>query len=175
MPESRDRLVRPIDVAAAFARRRSGILGVLSDEGNGNPNLFEPPIRQRSPGIALGRGTARGRGGIGRGVLGTPRMASARRRNLYRSSLTGGENTPMTGSVGRGRGRGRPMNSVLPSWYPRTPFRDITPVVRVKYKERTSFRSLNHLRDRVVRAIFLKTIRSFDLSCWRYDSGLRNE
>lgn len=139
MPESRDRLVRPVDVAAAFARRRSAILGVLSDEGDGNSNLFEPPTQQRTPGIARGRGAARGRGGLGRGVFGTPRMAGARGGNLYRFPLTGRENTPVTGGVGRGRVRGRPTNSVLPSWYPRTPFRDITPVVRVNNKRTDHF------------------------------------
>lgn len=154
MPESRDRLVRPVDVAAAFARRRSAILGILSDEGDGNSILFEPLSQQRTPGIAPGRGTARGRGGLGRGVFGTPRMAGARGRNLYRSPLSGRENTPVTGGVGRGRGRGRPTNSVLPSWYPRTPFRDITPVVRVNHKEQTPFRSLSSLRYGVVSCYF---------------------
>ncbi|KAK4798936.1 hypothetical protein SAY86_024301 [Trapa natans] len=140
MPESRDRLVRPVDVAAAFSRRRSGILGVLSDERDGGPFPFEPPIQQRSPGIALGRGTARGRGGgLGRGALGTPRVGIARSRNLYRSPLAGGENTPITGSAGRWRGRGRPVNSLLPSWYPRSPFRDITSVMRALERRRSRF------------------------------------
>lgn len=132
MPESRDRLVRPLEIAAAFARRRSTILDVPSDEGDRNSILSEPPSQQRTPRVPLGRGTARGRGELGRSVFGTPRTATARGRSLYGTPLIGRENMPVTGRVGRGRGRGRPTNSVLPSWYPRAPLGDITPVVRVK-------------------------------------------
>ncbi|KAK4776753.1 hypothetical protein SAY86_005441 [Trapa natans] len=134
MPESRDRLVRPVDVAAAFSLRRSSILGVLSDEGDGNPFLFDPPIQRRSSGVAFGREGGRARAGLTRGV---PGVASARVRNIYRSPLAGGENTPITGSAGRGRGRGRHMHSLLPAWYPRTPLRDITSVVRAIERRRS--------------------------------------
>lgn len=50
----------------------------------------------------------------------------ARARNLHAPGI---ENTPpVTTRRGRSRGSSR---SVLPSWYPRTPLRDITSVVRV--------------------------------------------
>ncbi|KAJ6747407.1 PROTEIN POLYCHOME [Salix koriyanagi] len=44
----------------------------------------------------------------------------------------GRENIPPPGSARRRRGRG--SNSVLPAWYPRTPLRDVTAVVRSKVK-----------------------------------------
>ena len=137
MPESRDRLSRPEDIAELFLRRRSGILGILADGSERSSNLFVSPSRRETTttttlgargatGILASRG-----GGVGRGGFGTPRIGSGRGRGraVYRSPLFGRENTPATGS-GR-RGRGRSGNSVLPSWYPRTPLRDITHVVRV--------------------------------------------
>lgn len=129
-PESRDRLVRAVDVAAAYARRRAGILGVLEDEPERRSNLFEPVVARRTAGAAGVWATAGlGRGGaVGRGVLGTPRNVSGLGRNLFATPLVGRENTPSAGSSRRGRRR---PDSVLPSWYPRTPLRDITSVVRV--------------------------------------------
>ncbi|KAG4123509.1 hypothetical protein ERO13_D11G331100v2 [Gossypium hirsutum] len=135
MAESRDRLGRAVDIAEVFARRRSGPLGILSDE---SMDLLGSPVRQsvtrRSMGV-VGVTTSTGRGvGLRRGgSFGTPRIGIRRSRNLYRS--TGRENVSVTPSpLGRGRGRG--TASVLPSWYPRTPLRDITAVVRAIERRR---------------------------------------
>jgi hypothetical protein len=67
----------------------------------------------------VGVGTITGRG---RGRLGTPRGRGG-------WTPLDRENMPPPGSARRRRGRG--SNSLLPSWYPRTPLRDITAVVRV--------------------------------------------
>lgn len=124
MPESRDRLVRPVDIATVFAQRRSGTLGIFRDEPEQSSNQLASPVTLVANATAVRRQSiGRGRGG------GTPRSAFGRgRRNVYGSTWatrasTGRENTP-TGSARRG-------SSVLPAWYPRTPLRDITAVVRV--------------------------------------------
>lgn len=109
MPESRDRLNRPVDVAAAFARRREGALGILVDDPEATA-LFGSPMRG-SPAVTARR----------------VRRGSGSRRFGY-----GRENTPIRGSASRRR-RSRQGSSVLPSWYPRTPLRDITAVVRVRF------------------------------------------
>jgi len=131
MPESRDRLSRPVDYAVVFVRQRVAGTGfILADQELG-PNLFEIPIRRVTAATTpatrgqTALGTTRG-GGFGRGGFGTPR--SVGRRVRYGSPATGRENTP---STSRGSGRDRPRGSVLPSWYPRVPLQDITWVVRV--------------------------------------------
>ncbi|OWM67196.1 protein POLYCHOME [Punica granatum] len=133
MPESRDRLVRPVDLAAEFiARRRSGALGTLRDERDRSSPPLESPIQQRTPGFVLGRGTARAGG-----WLATPRTPSARGRTLHGSPFTRAENTPTTSrSAMGGLGRGRSTSSILPSWYPRTPLRDITYITRAMERRR---------------------------------------
>lgn len=144
MPEARDRLSRPVDVAAMFARRRSAAVGVLVDDTENGADLFRSPIRQQPAATATGvrtpmgfGATTRGGGsgvGIGRGGLGTPRTGNSRFRSSFRSSsaaaVASRENTPAPGIVRRGRGRGR--SGVLPYWYPRTPLRDITAIARVR-------------------------------------------
>ncbi|XWS56222.1 hypothetical protein CRYUN_Cryun09bG0067700 [Craigia yunnanensis] len=130
MAESRDRITRAVDIAEVFARRRSGPLGILSDEAQ---ELLGSPVQQavtrRPMGVGITTSTARV-GGIGRGIsFGTPRSGIRRGRNLYRSTAPGRENTPMTATA-MGRRRGRATGSVLPSWYPRTPLQDITAAVR---------------------------------------------
>ncbi|XP_030925248.1 protein POLYCHOME-like isoform X2 [Quercus robur] len=122
MPESRDRLVRPVDHAAIFARRRTPGTGILIDDPEVGPNLFGSPAPVRQVATPATRGRFIG----GRGGFGTPRHV--RGRNLYRTPASGQENNPRTAQ--RSSGRGRPRSSVLPSWYPRTPLRDITAVVR---------------------------------------------
>lgn len=122
---SRDRLQRPIDLAEVFAQRR--VNGVLSDESQrllGAPAEPAPVPREIGVGVTrtVGRGLAIMRSGAGRG------------RNLYRSPLGGRENSPIQGRARRGRGRA--TGSVLPSWYPRTPLRDITFVVRAIERRR---------------------------------------
>ncbi|GAV63923.1 hypothetical protein CFOL_v3_07441 [Cephalotus follicularis] len=150
--ESRDRLVRPVDIAAVFARRRSDILGILSDETDiGSPYLFGSPVGR---GITVNAATPRrligaiaagvggGGGGSGRGNLGTPRATVGRGWNQYATPVTGRENRPINAGITR-RGRGRATSSVLPSWYPRTPLRDITSVVRAIERRRARLGETN--------------------------------
>lgn len=122
MPESRDRFVRPVDIATVFAQKRSGTLGILRDEPEQSSDQLESAVT-RLANTTAARGQSIG------GGLGTPRSAFGhRRRNVYGfTSATRGrmgrENAP-TGSTRRG-------SFALPAWYPRTPLRDITAVVRV--------------------------------------------
>ncbi|KAL4353335.1 hypothetical protein GQ457_06G024880 [Hibiscus cannabinus] len=123
MAESRDRLVRTVDLAEVFARRRVGPLGILSEEAM---DLLGSPVTRRPTGVAGATVlTARG-GGFRRGrSFGTPRFGLRRGRNRRK-------NSPVTPSpLGRGS-----SGTVLPSWYPRTPLRDITAVVRAIEKRR---------------------------------------
>lgn len=120
MPEARDRLVRPVDLAASFARRRSGALGVYQDEPEASAELVGSPLFRAAAMTPRGRIREAGRGG----GFGTPRGGFGRGRRSTFGVPTGRENTPPFGSARRGR-------SVLPAWYPRTPLRDITAIVRV--------------------------------------------
>lgn len=120
MPEARDRRERPVDYPAAFLNRRSH--GIFLDEPlPAHLNPFQSPV-QRPPSESLafgstGQGSTVGRGGgIARGNLGVRR--------------TGGGGGRRGLGVAR-RGRVRASASVLPSWYPRTPLRDVSSVVRV--------------------------------------------
>lgn len=126
MPVSRDRLSSPVDIAAIFAaRRQSRILGVYQDQPELDMALFgspRPNAATRTQTVGVGTITVRGRGG-----LGTPRGRGGR-------TPLGIENIPPPGSARRGRGRG--SNSVLPAWYPRTPLRDVTAVVRAIERRR---------------------------------------
>ncbi|KAJ8752162.1 hypothetical protein K2173_003770 [Erythroxylum novogranatense] len=110
MPESRDRLSRPVDIAALFASRRSGSSGIYHDQPELDFALFGSPRPTPVAAVAFPR----------RGGLTTPRH-----RSFNRSPANGRENIRV-GSVRRGR----PVR-VLPRWYPRTPLRDITAVVRL--------------------------------------------
>lgn len=140
MPEARDRLSRAEHPIATYRPRlRSITLG--ENAGRGDTVFFvledEPelargsvtPFRWRDTmmtgihgtiGVAAASAgaTRRGRGGHRRGIPGSP--------GIRQDQNVGQENISPT--VGRGRG-GR--GSVLPYWYPRTPLRDITSVVRV--------------------------------------------
>ncbi|CAK9159319.1 unnamed protein product [Ilex paraguariensis] len=155
MSEPRDRLNRPEDISVRFSRRRRSIgsgIGILADEpeiGLGTPFRWGDTAMmgtRRPIGVAATR--ARGGGGVGRGSLGTPRIAgNGRGRNIYRSpvAVVGQQNMPPGGRgglvIGRGRGRGR-SGSVLPSWYPRTPLRDITAIVRAIERTRARLREM---------------------------------
>lgn len=128
MAEARDRLVRPEEFATVFNRRRLGALGILQDESENTSNPLGSPLGRAASMTPRVQSRLAGRGGF----LVTPRSRVARgRMSAYGSaSVTRGpigrENTPV-GSARRGRG-------VLPAWYPRTPLRDITAVVRVIFK-----------------------------------------
>lgn len=130
MSEARDRLERQVDHAEVFARRRSE--GIL-DEQEMNSHLIGTPIaRATTTPTSQQRPTNPGPGGGGsnpRRTFGSPISGGiGRNRFLYRSPVFNRENTAASSSR-RNRSRGR--NSVLPIWYPRTPLRDITAVVRV--------------------------------------------
>ncbi|GFY96272.1 uv-b-insensitive 4 [Actinidia rufa] len=133
MPESRDRLSRPADITAMFSRRRQSIGGIAI-------RLDEPEVVTRTP-IRLGStGMTETRGPTGltatRGSLRRRRARNWRRRNMYGTPAASSENV-----MGSGRsGRGGSASSVLPSWYPRTPLRDITAIVRAIERRRACLR-----------------------------------
>lgn len=122
---------RPVDHAALFARRRSASVGVSLEDQETDSSLFGSPIERVTTATTpatrgrMALGATRG-GGLRRGGFRTPR--SVRDRIVYGSPSSGRENTH---STRRGSVRGRRGSSVLPSYYPRTPLRDITSVVRV--------------------------------------------
>lgn len=122
--ESRFRLERAFDIAEAFSQRRSGSLAVLIDERG---ELFESPARRRALATPVHQrrlGFWATGGGVGHG------LARSRLRTPRAAIGHGQENMPPVGSSSRRRGRA--SNSVLPSWYPRTPLRDITAITRVR-------------------------------------------
>lgn len=123
MSEARDRLPRPVDVAAVFARRRAGILGIIDESVTAGSDLFGTPRAQRATlSTTLGLGATR-TGTIGRGSFG-----NLLTRNVNGTLSVGMENMPV--GIARRR-RGRATDSVLPYWYPRRPLGDITVVLRV--------------------------------------------
>ncbi|KAJ4824161.1 hypothetical protein Tsubulata_035998 [Turnera subulata] len=132
MPESRDRLSRPVDYGALLART------VAAQIYQDPPEIHAAAV-SGSPGPNA-NARAAAVGGRGRGGFGTPRAQLGRgtRTALSPSPGTGRENVPPPGSARRGRGRGSP--SPLPSWYPRTPLRDITAVVRAIERRRDRLR-----------------------------------
>ncbi|KAL1213467.1 Protein GIGAS CELL1 [Cardamine amara subsp. amara] len=121
MPEARDRVDRPVDYSAIFANRRSH--GILLDEPDSRISVFQSPV-QRLPSPEAGS--------IVRGNFSTWRPGNGRGHSPFRLSQ-GRENMPM---VSARRGRDRPSRSVLPSWYPRTPLRDITHIIRAIERRR---------------------------------------
>ncbi|CAN8318007.1 unnamed protein product [Cochlearia groenlandica] len=139
MPEARDRIERPVDYSAAFLTRRSN--GILLDEPTTTAqfNLFGSPV-QRLPsetttgiGSIGSQGSMTGRGGFTRGNFGIRRTGGGRRGQSQFRTPQGREN--MSLGVTR-RGRARASASVLPSWYPRTPLRDVSTVVRAIERRR---------------------------------------
>ncbi|KAF5750681.1 hypothetical protein HS088_TW03G01020 [Tripterygium wilfordii] len=140
MAEPRDRIIRPQDIAVEFARRRSSILGIFQDEPVSESSTSRSPLgtirgELRGGLVRDGLRTQRAGNGPQTGILGTPRTGTGRARYVHRTPVTAGrENVPPMGSARRGRGR--VTSSVLPSWYPRTPLRDITAVVRAIERRR---------------------------------------
>lgn len=129
--------MRPFDIAEAFTQRRSGAVGILVD---GSPE----PARQRASATSVTQRPlgiwARG-GGLAPSSLRTPRTAIGRGRSAFGISAPDRENTPPVGSSSRRRGRA--SNSVLPSWYPRTPLRDITAITRAIERRRARLEEEN--------------------------------
>ncbi|XP_009619294.1 protein POLYCHOME-like isoform X2 [Nicotiana tabacum] len=137
MTEARDRISRTEDLMDIYSRRRrttvrneGGGIVIFQDEqedASATRAIFRPGTAAARVGLGGG-----GRGGIGRRVnFGTPR------RNSHRTParVIGRENISPSG---RGRGRGG-QHIVLPSWYPRTPLRDITSIVRAIERRRARF------------------------------------
>uniref|UniRef100_A0A9I9DSK5 Protein POLYCHOME n=3 Tax=Cucumis melo TaxID=3656 RepID=A0A9I9DSK5_CUCME len=139
MSEARDRLERQVDYAEVFARRRSE--GILDEQEMGSNLIGTPIARATTTTAAQQRPTNPGPGGGGanlRRTFGSPISGGiGRNRFLYRTPVLSREN-PSAGSSRRSRSRGR--NSVLPIWYPRTPLRDITAVVRAIERTRARLR-----------------------------------
>lgn len=132
MPVSRDRLSRPIDISTLLPSARQRVNLVVDEPGLRTVGLGLSPVRTESQSSDLlsfqasRRATATGPGRVGYG----------HGRNSQ-GTIVGRENiTPITARRGRGGVRLRNRNSVLPSWYPRTPLRDITAVARAVERRR---------------------------------------
>ncbi|PHU05803.1 hypothetical protein BC332_26625 [Capsicum chinense] len=132
MAEGRDRLTRHEDPIDIYSRRRRsfarGGIGIFEDES--------PDSSSRAP-AETGRMTAAsiGYGGIGRIGFGSPRTRRGRQSLRTPTRVIGRQNIS---PAGQGRSRGR--HSVLPVWYPRTPLRDITAIVRAIERTRARLR-----------------------------------
>ncbi|XP_039017235.1 protein POLYCHOME-like [Hibiscus syriacus] len=124
MVESRDRLIRAVDLAQLFVRR---LFGIFSDEAR---ELLVFPVV--TPTLRCG-------GRHRESSFVTPRSVV---RHGFPS--IGRENTPLTVT---GHGRGRGTSSVLPSWYPRPPLNDITAVVRAIERRRARSEGLTIPED----------------------------
>ncbi|CAF2048341.1 unnamed protein product [Brassica rapa subsp. narinosa] len=124
MAEARDRLEKPVDYAAIFANRRSH--GVLLDEPEAGLGVLEHPVRRLPSGSRVypqpGGNYSSWRPGHGNGSGQSPFRFSQGRENVTMASAR--------------RGRGGASGSLLPSWYPRTPLRDITHIMRAIERKR---------------------------------------
>ncbi|XP_058073524.1 protein POLYCHOME-like [Magnolia sinica] len=103
-----------------------------------------PEVRDRWAG-PVGTGDLAVGFGIRRGVV--LRSRNVRGQNQHRSLSDDKENIPPESSRSARR-RTRPRKSPLPSWYPRTPLRDITAVVNALERRRTRLRAAAELRRR---------------------------
>ncbi|TQE10882.1 hypothetical protein C1H46_003455 [Malus baccata] len=139
MPEARDRLSRPVDLATAYAQRLAGNRRVYIDLPEQTILAFSPPVRLPT-GLGIGATGVVGVGGLPMSSLRTPRTVTGRGRISFRLSTVDRENTPSGSSHRR---RGRASNSVLPSWYPRTPLHDITAVTRAIERRRARLAESN--------------------------------
>ncbi|KAL1808224.1 hypothetical protein ACET3Z_025214 [Daucus carota] len=142
MPEARDRLSRrQDDPSALFLRHRSqfGSLQILPDDPAVNAFRWgSTPLNGATTGVAATPG--RGDGGVGRGNSGTPRVGNGRGRGFANR-----ENTPAR-SVRRTPRGGGGSRSILPSWYPRKPLQDITPIARAIERRRARLREAEGLQ-----------------------------
>ncbi|GMH08190.1 hypothetical protein Nepgr_010030 [Nepenthes gracilis] len=134
MPESRDRLSRPIDISTLL-RSAARRVNLMVDEPGLSSGLIGIPVRRGSQinAAAACSGLAGGAAGYGRGWR-------------LRRSPVDWENM-MQRTAGRGRGRGRLRRTVLHSRYPRTPLRDITAVVRAIERRRALLHDTEATRD----------------------------
>ncbi|XP_057982473.1 protein POLYCHOME-like [Malania oleifera] len=126
MPEARDRLARSVDVAAVVGR-------AAQEEATTNRTPMRTIVtRARMGSRGAGGGSRLGRRSFARSAIGHGRL-------VFGSPSVRGENPPAGSSR---RGRGSSTNSVLPSWYPRTPLRDITAIVRAIERRRAHLREI---------------------------------
>lgn len=89
-----------------------------------------PEARERLPGGVTGEVGPRFGLRPGFDIAAAARARSGHERILGRSPLSDNkENIPPESSTSSRRRRNRPRKSPLPSWYPRTPLRDITGAV----------------------------------------------
>ncbi|XP_077229331.1 protein GIGAS CELL1-like [Tasmannia lanceolata] len=101
-----------------------------------------PEARDRRPGGDLGLGF-----GIQRGFYVAGRLRNGHERTIIRTPPVGKENVPPESSSRR---RTRPRKSPLPSWYPRTPLRDITSIVKAMERRRARLRGAARRNQEIV-------------------------
>ncbi|XP_074292051.1 protein GIGAS CELL1-like [Silene latifolia] len=126
MPVSRDRRSRPVDVSTLLpnAQRRA------------NLTVDEPGLRLRtlsSQNVMTGKSSGSARR-LRRRSLQAQRTRMRHQRYLNRLPVDQENRSPMTVRSGQGR------RSLLPSYYPRTPLRDITAIVRAIERRRAELR-----------------------------------
>ncbi|KAK6945342.1 hypothetical protein RJ641_026450, partial [Dillenia turbinata] len=139
MPEARDRLIRSMESTAPFTPRRHPF-GDFTFHVDEPDRSLATPIRWGSTATTTTRVPitfSASRGSISPVIRGGVRGG----RNLFisQSPAVGIENTPTM--VRRGRVRGV-RRSFLPSWYPRTPLRDITSVARAFERRRVHLQGI---------------------------------
>lgn len=115
MNASRDRLSRPVDISSLLQNAERRVDLVVDEPGLHWLGLSPQSVSTSQSGGASGKSSRRRVG-----------LQKYRHRRYISRSLLNQENQRPR-SVRKGQGRG----SILPSWYPRTPLRDITAIVRV--------------------------------------------
>nr|GMD85719.1 ras-related protein RABA4d-like [Ipomoea batatas] len=146
MPEARDRLSRPVDIAEVYRRRvtgididAGGIVHLVRDDADDLG--VGSPFRWGATGLtgAVGAGSAAAAAAAATaGGVGTPIRRSpfrARRGRGSSARVIGRENISHTG-----RRPVRARGSALPSWYPRRPLQDITYITRAYQRRRERLR-----------------------------------
>ncbi|XP_074317058.1 protein POLYCHOME-like [Silene latifolia] len=123
IPVSRDRLSRPVDISALLNGATHRVNLIVDEPGLQRVGLSGYGFRNRS-----GNGGGRGGGSVGNAVR-------VQRPGLQRA-VVGGRDTRLSGNSETRRGGGRGRRNQLPSWYPRTPLRDITGIMRAIERRR---------------------------------------
>ncbi|KAH9606120.1 hypothetical protein KSS87_007262 [Heliosperma pusillum] len=126
MPVSRDRLSRPVDISTLLPNAQRRV----------NLTVDEPGLRLRglsSQNVMTGKSSGSARR-LRRRSLQAQRTRMRHQRYLNRLPIDQENRTPVAVRSGQGR------RSVLPSYYPRTPLRDITSIVRAIERRRAELR-----------------------------------
>ncbi|XP_010672481.2 protein GIGAS CELL1 [Beta vulgaris subsp. vulgaris] len=124
MNASRDRLSRPVDISSLLQNAERRVDLVVDEPGLHWLGLSPQSVSTSQSGGASGKSSRRRVG-----------LQKYRHRRYISRSLLNQENQRPR-SVRKGQGRG----SILPSWYPRTPLRDITAIVRAIERKRAELR-----------------------------------